>query len=235
MKWIFATGLCVGCLSSCSFTTSVHVSGERIKSNHGFSGGLAIRLLVVDSFNKNSIPVKYRVERRYIACTPTLLDVDEIAALLPAAIRRDYLYYEALKDSIIRHKINDTLPVGDTTKMAEGGIMYRPPGIHQSIQWYEAYNKIESIKFRHLKTRAPRKIWFNKNTRKYRWKESWGDNYLPRKGINGFSLIPNRWYSTRFDCRYGLLTSGTCTLYFFINNQGKMTVMRMDKKNDGLF
>jgi hypothetical protein len=235
MKYIFLTGLLLCCLSSCHFATRFQLTDKKIHTNKRFNSGLTIRLLEVDSFNSEGIPVKYDVERSYHACTLKMLDADEIAAMLPPKAGKEYLQYQSVRDSIIEHNIKDTLTTTDTTNWENGSKMYRLPGVHWPVAWTRAVNKMDSIKFRHIKEKPLRTIYFNKNTRKYRWKMAEGDAFYPRKNIAGFSVIPGRWYTTSFHCSYGLLVDGTCTLYFSTDEKGTVTCKRTDYKNEGPF
>jgi hypothetical protein len=235
MKCTFLTGLLLCGLSSCHFVTQFQLTGKKIHANKPFNSGLTIRLLQVDSFNSEGMPVKFDIEKSYYACTLKMLDADEVAALLPPKAGKEYLRYQLVRDSIVEHNIKDTLIATDTTNWENGSKMYGFPGVHWPVVWTRAVNKMDSNKFHHIKEKRLRTIYFNKNTRKYRWKTADGDAYYPRTNINGFQLIPGRWYTTSFYCSYGLLTDGICTLFFSVDKKGTVTCKQTDKKNEGPF
>lgn len=208
---------------------------KKISFNHPIDGGVDIQLLRVDSLGTDGFPARFKPESTYSATGLRYLPDMEAAAFLPEHIRPEFLKYAAIKDSVIKNKINDTLLAGDTTYWENGGILYRRPGIHQSIEWDKAYHKTDEITYRHIPNKKLRTFNFGKNNKRYRWRAGAGDWMEVKSTISGFKLAPGRWYTTRFNCRYGLLTSGYCTLFFSTDEKGKITCKRIDKENDGPF
>lgn len=80
-----------------------------------------------------------------------------------------------------------------------------------------------------------RTLYFHKNTRRYEWRTANGNAFQGKDIINGFQLQPNRWYYYRTGCQFGFLTSGTCVLFFSINEMGEVKQKRADEKNEGPF
>lgn len=226
MKLIVIILFSISC-ASCHLKTNFAVTAKKISFNQD-KGGLNIQLLHVDSFDANGYPSRFKPESTYYACLPENLPDEAAVHFLPRNIQAEFLRYAAIKDSIIKNKINDTLLVADTLVWEDGSRMYRPPGIQWSVEWNKAAHKAEQIKYKHVRNTRVRTYYFSKNTKKYTWYDS-------KNAISGFSLIPGRWYTTRFDCRYGLLTDGYCTLFFSADEKGKITCRRTDKKNDGPF
>lgn len=233
MKFFILILLSISC-ASCHFQTNFAVTAKKISFNQD-KGGLHIQLLHVDSFDANGYPSQFKPESTYYACLPENLPDEAVVHLLPRNVKAEFLRYAAIKDSITRNKINDTLQVADTLVWEDGSRMYRPPGIHWSIEWNKAAHKAEQIKSRHMHNTRVRTYYFSKNTQKYTWYGGAGDWLDSKKAISGFSLIPGRWYSSSFQCDYGLLTDGRCTIYFMADEQGKITCRRIDNKNDGAF
>lgn len=220
--------------ASCHFHTNFAVTAKKISFNQD-KGGLNIQLLHVDSFDANGYPSRFKPERTYYACPPENLPDEAVVHFLPRNIQAEFLRYAVIKDSIIKNKINDTLLVADTLVWEDGSRMYRPAGIHWSIEWNKAHHKAEEIKNKHIQNKPVRTYYFGKNTKKYTWYGGTGDWFDSKNAISGFSLIPGRWYSSSFQCDYGLLTDGTCTIYFMADDRGRITCRRTDKKNDGPF
>lgn len=233
MKFITILLISLSC-TSC-FQTNFRLTSKKISFNKNFSSGFDVRLIKVDSFGEDGFPAKYKSDTLYDARTLRFLDDEEIAPMLPEAVRREYLYYTSIKDSIIKNKIKDTLPSGDTLLWEDGSVMRRPPGIHNSIQWDKAHHKTSDIVERYIPQKKIFTFHFGRNTKKYRWRKGTGYDWYGTEKINGFTLIPGRWYTASFRCNYGLLSSGTTTIYFMADEKGNITCKRDDKENPGPF
>lgn len=234
MKFFIFILFCISS-ASCHFKTRFSLTASKISFNHTIENGLTVQLLQVDSFGADAFPARFKPESTYTATRLRYLPDDEAAELLPQSIKTEFLRYAATKDSIIKHKINDTLLTADTIYWEDGSRMYRSPGIHRSVEWDKAFHKTEDMAYRNISNKKIRTYLFGSHGKGFCWRAGAGDWMESKKTVAGFRLIPGRWYTIRFKCNYGLLADGYCTLFFSTDEKGRITVKKVDDINDGPF
>jgi hypothetical protein len=213
--------------SSCS--TRISVNTKRVKYNNRFQYGLTIQQITVSRFDKDGVPLDYQSAAAFRATNLQLLDDGEIAAFLKAGYRTKFLALKARKDSFDKANVLEYRPA-DTLVLQSGTRSYLPAGLKRPVIYTLMEIEMEELAGT-IPVKAKRKIRFSRPNKFYRW-------YLPGKNQSQTTLPPfetGQWYCFTVDCNFGLLASGWCTVFFMAGKNGKLTVRRRDKMNEGPF
>ncbi|MBL7729466.1 MAG: hypothetical protein JNM68_17350 [Dinghuibacter sp.] len=204
--------LLIVCLASCRLQSHVQVNAAYIKTVPP-QNGITIAKLQVFHRDARGVPDSFRADSVFRACSARALPYHETITRLPPVAAQEYAQVSRLLDSIRRAHPSGNFP----------------------NEWHQAQHRIEQLKAWYIKIKRVRRFYFRQNTRWYTWKTAKGNAHNPEGDCTGFRLQPLVWYTATVAARYGLLTSGTRTIYFMLNGQGRLEQYIIDKKNEAAF
>jgi hypothetical protein len=217
------TILIFGCSSNFTINTS------RIHSNKKFTNGFTLHKISVDSLDYSGKPKAYKIDSSFHCNLPLKLDNKAFEVFVQKSSLLEYRNLNKILDSLKLHD-KESYRNEDTIKIF--GTTYIPSGVKRSKYYYETIENIERIKITRNNYKFEKTIYFKRENKFYHWSASNKKDNI-RNNVKNIIFLNNTWYCTFLESSYGLLSSGTKTIFLHIDNQGNIERFVVDDIKEG--
>jgi hypothetical protein len=212
-------------------TTNIQINKTRIRSNIKFRDGFTFCKISVDSFYNSGKPKKYKIDSNFHCNTSLEFENREFEPFIKKNSKYKYRKLNEILDSL---KLYDKLAYRNEDTINILGKTYIPSGIKHSKYYYEIIENINKLKFTKSNFKYKRKLYLKKENKYYSWSAS-NEKDKIRNRIPTFTFLKNTWYFVSLESNYGLLLSGTKTIFLYLDDEDNLKKFETNKENNGSF